>query len=246
LWRCGKNVKAAELLGHVTGHDTDEVLLSASRLGSVGLVATVASEPARIEHSKRGLVVVVKCPICNTTCGDLDGFINHLCASHLFLAGSGGFDHFIDWKSDLARNTAVLWHSQVIGLSPWGILPTYFHPKARVQSIQCSSCLISFGGLGGDWLRPSEVQQAARKAAFAHHLSLLRPEAEVIAELYPHRMQILRLCPEFVSHPVFADFDQPQAGISSSSQEPSQFDGTDFTEGFESHGEAMTDFNTSF
>jgi len=58
-------------------------------------------------------------------------------------------------------------------------------------------------------------------------------------------MQILRLYPEFVSHPVFADFDQLQDGIASSSQEPSQFDGT-FMESVENHGQTMPYFNTPF
>jgi hypothetical protein len=74
---------------------------------------------------------------------------------------------------------------------------------------------------------------------------MLRPEAEVVAELYPHRMQILRLYPEFVSHPVFADFDQPQAGIAPSSYKPSQFNGTSIMEGVENRGQAI-DYNAPF
>jgi hypothetical protein len=89
--------------------------------------------------------------------------------------------------------------------------------------------------MGAGSYNPTILQQAAIDAASAHHLSLLRPEAEVVAELYPYRMQILRLYSEFVSHPVFADFDQPQVGIASSSQEPSQFDSVGFMEGVQSH-----------
>jgi hypothetical protein len=47
----------------------------------------------------------------------------------------------------------------------------------------------------------------------------LRPEVEVVAELHPFRMTILRLWPDFVNHPVFADFDQlPQQSTSASSE----------------------------
>jgi len=81
---------------------------------------------------------------------------------------------------------------------------------------------------------------------FAHHLDLLSPEAEAVAELYPYRMEMLRLYPEFVSHPVFADFDQPGHGIASSSQETSQSDGSSSLADVESHGQVMTDFTTSF
>ena len=72
-------------------------------------------------------------------------------------------------------------------------------------------------GEGGTWLdsNATRCQQKKRALIREHHLSFLRPEAEVISELYPRRMAILRLWPEFVTHPVFADFDQfPQQSTS--------------------------------
>ena len=35
----------------------------------------------------------------------------------------------------------------------------------------------------------------------------MRPTEQIIEDLYPFRMQILRLYPDFVTHPIFADFD---------------------------------------
>jgi hypothetical protein len=148
--------------------------------------------------------------------GDIDQFITHLWSRHVFLAGSGGGDHFVAWRSTLIE-TAQRWqHSSIEAILPWiDCTSNMYYPKSGVDTIQCPSCSLSFrfpSGRGASY-------QAARDAVSAHLLSprLLRPEAEVIAELYPHRMEILRLYPEFVSHPVFADFDEPQYGFASSS-----------------------------
>jgi hypothetical protein len=191
------------------------------------------------------MMISVLCPICNANSDDTDGFIAHFWASHLFT--EGGADHFILWKSILTGNSAKDQHAKIASLSPWNGFDKSVTFKSRIDTIQCSSCLLLFSGLhSNSWSATSESQRAALSAVSAHHPSLLRPEAEVEADLRPHRMQILRLYPEFVSHPVFADFDEPQDGIASSSHEPSQSDSTGFMEGFENHGQAMTDFNAPF
>jgi hypothetical protein len=200
LWRCGKSVKARELPGHVAGHAKDDVLAASSRLQSEGLNAAATS-------GSSGMIITVSCPICNGTSDDIDGFIAHIWASHLFT--EGGADHFISWKSILTENAAKWRHAEIASVSPWNVLDESVMFRSRADTVQCSSCLFSFSGWGERWWSaPSESQQTARNAVTTHHLSLLRPEVEVVAELYPHRMWILRLYPEFVSHPVFADFDQ--------------------------------------
>jgi hypothetical protein len=251
LWRCGKHVTAAELLDHVAGHDRNEVLAAASRLGSDGLVVTTETEPAHMEQSKRGLVIAMACPICDTVCGD---FTAHLWASHLFLAKSAGLAHFVAWRNTWAEvvcksarySEGTIDRADINSIQPWISLKGVPGYKHGAHTIQCPSCLLSFSGPNGRRIHLSESRDAAMNAPSVHHLSLLRPEAEVVAELYPYRMQILRLYPEFVSHPVFADFDQPQDGIASSSQEPSQVGNTGFMEGGENHGQTMPDFNTPF
>jgi hypothetical protein len=236
LWRCGKHVKAPELLGHITKHAKHDVLAAIPELEHEGLIVHHASD--------LGLIITVSCPICNTKSDGMDHFINHLWTSHLFLAGSEGADHFKAWRSVLIHHASKPVDGDIQNLLPWA------NPRRlslnEAELIACPYCLLSFGDLGGSRYIISESQQAARNAALAHHLSLLRPEAEVVAELYPYRMQILRLYPEFVSHPVFADFDQPEDGVASSSQEPSQVDNTGFMEGGENHGQTMPDFNTPF
>jgi hypothetical protein len=206
LWRCGKSLTARELPGHVSEHAKDEVMEAISNLKSEGLNAAAIS-------GSSGMIITVSCPICDATSDDIGGFIAHLWTSHLFLAGSDGVDHFAAWKSTLTENTLSPEHAKIASLLPWTAFEGHLRFGCRQKMFRCSSCLLHC--LRGDEGRRdlSESQRAARNAVSILHLSLLRPEAEVIAELHPHRMQILRLYPEFVSHPVFADFDPPQSEI---------------------------------
>jgi hypothetical protein len=232
LWQCGKHVNVRGLLSHVVGHSKDDVLAAGSRLQSEGLVV---SQP---NHTQRGLVITVACPMCNTMSDDIDHFVTHLWTNHLFLSGSGGADHFKAWKSTLIHHALKPIHGDIKDLLPWADLRYTGRNHKGAETIECSLCLFSSGGHGGR--RRSEDNM---KPVSTHHISLLRPEAEVIAELYPYRIQILRLYPEFVSHPVFADFDPPQRGIASSSLLPGQ-SSTGFMDDVENHGQSMSDLNT--
>jgi len=249
LWRCGRHVKSRDLPGHVAKqHAKDDILAAIPELEHEGLVVLSTSDSSQQGHAQSGLDITVQCPVCNTTSDDVDGFIAHFWDCHLFLAGSGGADHFESWKSRLVEVTTK-WdqHGRINGLPPWAHLDDFIVGfRDRMDNFQCSSCLLSFDGWGGNSFTQPESLRAARNAISAHHLSLLRPEAEVVAELKPHRMQILRLYPEFVSHPVFADSDEPQDGIALSSQEPSHFDGTGCMGGVENHRQAMAGSNTLF
>jgi hypothetical protein len=246
LWRCGKNVKHRDLPGHVAGHAKDDVLAAIHELEHEGLVVLSASGSSQQGHVHTELSIAVQCPVCNTMSDDIDQFITHLWTSHLFLVGSGGADHFKAWRSALIRCASKPSNGDIKNLQPWANLRHWSPCRREVQITACPSCLLPFGDMGAGSSYPTEIQLAVRKAASAHHLTLLRPEVEVVAELYPYRMQILRLYPEFVSHPVFADFDRPQDCIVPSWRyKPSQFDGTGFMEGVENHGQVTTDFNPS-
>jgi hypothetical protein len=242
LWRCGKHVKAPELLGHITKHARDDVLAAIPELKHEGLIVIPALSSSQQGLAQYGLAITVLCPVCNTMSDDVDSFIAHLWNRHLFLAGSDGSDHFIAWRSTLNNRLHKGSQDRISLLLPWNNLSYFDDYPSGEKTVQCPWCSFTFSSLHSQ----TQYRRAARIAASAHHLSLLRPEAEVVAELYPYRMQILRLYSEFVSHPVFADFDQPQAGTASSSQEPRQFDGAGIMKGIENHGQATTDFNPSF
>jgi uncharacterized C2H2 Zn-finger protein len=239
LWHCDKHLKARDLPGHVTGHAKYDVLAAIPELEHEGLVVLSTSVSSQQGHTYTGLTIAVQCPMCNTMSDDIDQFITHLWSRHVFLAGSGGADHFVAWRSTLIENAPSWQRSGLEAILPWTDCKSdWYLPKSGVNTIQCPSCSLPFSFRGNH----------QRNAAMAHLFSphLLRPEAEGIAELYPHRMQILRLYPEFVSHPVFADFDKTQKDALSSSQERSQLADAEIMEGVKTHGHAMADLNTPF
>lgn len=245
LWQCGRHVKAHELLHHVAGHAKDDVLATTCGLESECLVVFPTSGSSQSIHAQRELIINVQCPICNTKSGNIEDFVAHLWGSHL-LTGSGGLDHYIAWRSELVDKVSNVYRDEINGMMPWKGLTTNLRFKREVDTMQCPSCLLSFSGLSS-WKTASERESRRNTiGSVATHHILLRSEAEVVAELKPCRMQILRLYPEFVSHPVFGDFDEPQDGIAPSSQEPSHFVGTGFMESVENHGQAMADSNTLF
>lgn len=239
LWRCGKHLKARDLPGHVTGHAKDDVLAAIPELEHEGLVVLSTSVSSQQGHTYTGLTIAVQCPVCNTMSDDIDQFVTHLWSRHVFLAGTGGADHFVAWKSTLIETAPGWQRSGLEAILPWTDCKSHWYcPKPGMNTIQCPSCSLPFNSGGNP----------QRNAAMAHLFStlLLRPEAEVIAELYPHRMQILRLYPEFVSHLVFADLDKPQKNALSSSQERSQLADAEIMEGVQTHGHVMAGVNTPF
>jgi hypothetical protein len=201
LWRCGKHVSAKKLLHHVASHAKEDIEAAKPNLELLGLL--VQSTPGYLYD----LTVQVVCPICHTVTADTEQFMKHFSTAHLFTPESGGSEHFDNWKACLAQNVikAPRCQAEVHDLLPWSCLDRVGSYNSK-RDIRCPSCPFSVAGVA--WR--GSGQQDKRDAIEKHHLSLLRPEAEVVEEIYPYRMQILRLWPEFVTHPVFADFDQPR------------------------------------
>jgi uncharacterized C2H2 Zn-finger protein len=199
LWRCGKHVSAKKLLQHITSHAKEEIEAANPSLQLIGLL--VQSAPGY------DVAIQVVCPVCHTLSTDVEHFTRHVSTAHLYKPGSGGSEHFEKWKAYLRQHWLAVLVSSVNELLPWSSLDRV-NTKTG-SALGCPSCTFSVTDYfprhywdSDQMNKETEVKQ--------HHLSLLRPEAEVVRELYPYRMQILRLWPEFVTHPVFADFDQPQ------------------------------------
>jgi hypothetical protein len=151
------------------------------------------------------VTIQVICPACRTASTSMEHFIRHLSTFHLCTPQSGGSKHFEQWTAYLLQNLDKYYSSaRVNKLTPWSSLKIATLSVKR--DFRCPSCPFSVAGVGGYGSHQVDKKRAIKE----HHLSFLRPEAEVVKELYPYRMQILRLWPEFVTHPVFADFDQPR------------------------------------
>jgi hypothetical protein len=197
LWRCGKHVSAKKLLHHVASHAKEDVEAVKPNLELLGLVL----------HLSPGhdATIQVMCPVCHTVSTNIEEFTGHLTTSHL-CTQSGGSEHFEEWKAYLCRDWQTYsGASMTTKVLPWSSLDR-INIVAGLRVIMCPSCPFSVAGGRGYGYDHEDKERAIKE----HHLSLLRPEAEVVRELYPYRIQILRLWPEFVTHPVFADIDRPQ------------------------------------
>lgn len=207
MWRCGKHVFADQLIVHIQTHASEDVEAAKSDLELEGILIDGTSQS--------GITVRVSCPVCGCISTDAIGFMRHLATEHLQLADCGGYDHFEEWKAYWHSNVPHYYAANIRSVLPWSYIHDFI-PCDHKRAYQCPSCSFSVLGVGGyKTFEEAKVQREKRTLIREHHLSLLRPDDEVVAALYPHRMAILRLCPGFVTHPVFADFDQlPQQSTS--------------------------------
>jgi hypothetical protein len=197
LWRCGKHVTSQKLLHHVTSHAKADIEAAKPSFERLGLL--VQSRPGC------DVTTQVVCPICHTVSADIEQFTKHISTVHLYTPQSGGLKHIEKWRAYLGQKRPGYSFRPIGEFMPWRSLGNVY-VFYGFHAFACPSCPFSVAGFEGYGSYQRDKERAIRE----HHLSLLRPEAEVVKELYPYRMQILRLWPEFVTHPVFADFDQPR------------------------------------
>jgi hypothetical protein len=178
-----------------------------------------ATEAAMSNIESRGLVVkfTSRCEfaiyviyaVCKASTANFGQFARHLATEHLFKPQSGGSEYFGQWKAYVAQRVLKIDRTYINNSLPWSPLHESRMLSLTRGDICCPSCPFVASDFTWAW-GLSEEQQCQLTAIREHHLSLLRPEAEVVNELMPYRWQVLRRHPEFVSHPVFADSNQPQ------------------------------------
>jgi uncharacterized C2H2 Zn-finger protein len=197
IWRCGKYVNAKKLLHHVASHAKEDIEAAKPSLELLGLL--VQSSPGC------DVTTQVVCPICHTVSADIEQFTKHISTAHLYTPQSGGLKHIKKWRAYLSQDRPGCVFRPTGEFMPWRSSDRVY-VFSENHAFACPSCPFSVDVVGGR----SFEEENKISAIEEHQLSLLRPEAEVVKELYPYRMQILKLWPEFVTHPVFADFNQPQ------------------------------------
>lgn len=181
-----------------SNHSAAEVFSTILELNADGFFVNQPSEAV-------GFTVSVWCPVCKFDCGTIKDFAEHLWTRHFLLSSADGARHFLNWKSELYRRVYKDSRSEVKKLNPWhDDQLRRLDPVMKTDTFHCPAC--SFSIFNVAFSRRSSEQVLILN----HGLSLLRPENAVVAELYPYRFQILRLYPEFVTHPVFADLDPPR------------------------------------
>lgn len=203
-WRCGKHVGTDHFLAHVQGHSVEGIFASALDGLFDGLTVSAQSTRHPVRPELARVSIDVKCPVCGAFNDDFPPFAEHLWACHLVDASIGDTDLFLIWKTKLESVCTRFVHKAIRSLAPWRRLQlSHYWFQKDLRQVDCPSCTFSVHKAGRYW------SHAEQDMIASHHLSFLRPEADVIAELYPHRFQTFRLYPDFVTHPIFADFDTP-------------------------------------
>ncbi|KAM0722296.1 hypothetical protein Q7P37_001737 [Cladosporium fusiforme] len=195
IWNCKKHMDVTGLSRHIEGqHTADQAWTAASDLNDDGFLI---NQP----QGMPGFAVSAMCPICGTGCDTVELFAKHLWTHHLYLDRLNGVEHFLVWRTKVAASVHSSSRPRVKKMTPWARRrPHGFYDKPTTFECPWAICNFSVSNvrhMGGS---------VEKDLVESHHLSLLRPESEVVAELHPFRFQILRLYPDFITHPVFADF----------------------------------------
>lgn len=195
LWKCGNHSRIEHLQDHLLKHRPSELLAEEETINHQGYILVRAPSTLFDNHSYdteagRGLQstpiaeVHIKCPVprCITTAPTHSAFLAHMSVSH---AAASDVSH-IDAYFHSVKEYDILYSctDEEVTVS-WDLFHKISFWK---QKGTCPTC--GFTGYLSD----------------GHERSLLAD----FTELYPVRRQILKLCPEFVSHPVFDDLKPAQ------------------------------------
>jgi hypothetical protein len=176
-----KLFKLEEYLVHLGSHEAEDLRAASSSTCFESLVFDFANSSGTTSAIIIELNINIACPACQTITPTVEQFKMHLWANHLFLNPSQNVGHFLAWKD-------VLKQRRIQDVEPWSKRVVHLY-----TSIQCSRCMHSISTL-----RYYDEAQA-------QHPGLLKPTEQIILDLMPFRMQILRLYPDFLTHPVFDD-----------------------------------------
>lgn len=193
LWNCGVAIRLPSVLTHLLGHSPGELESIADELLSVNYVLVRGSTPVFAtpewagQHldSTRIAGVRVLCPVCALECDDHAAFESHIDEVHLVHRNKQR--HFRSWR-DYAREHNIWRKGET--LKPW----TKWEPRRAWKRIQCPSC---------DFYQPVlRIDRYYRyKKVVDHHIGMLAdPE-----EIKPYRRDILKLYPDFATHPIWND-----------------------------------------
>lgn len=169
---------------HVATHEVRDIHASKSSQCFESLDFDFISELTSAGTTIVGLNICVTCPVCLFLSTSIEDFRVHLQASHLFCDPLQGAEHFAAWRDALGYSGIKL-HSMTV----WD------HKTGRIQSsrtVRCPVCTYS-----------AFFKAYTYELMAAEHPGLLKPKEQVVSELMPFRMQILRLYPDFLTHPVF-------------------------------------------
>jgi hypothetical protein len=169
---------------HLQGHAAEDVHAARSNWCFESLAFDFAFVSGTGDAAVTGVTIGIACPACSTIVSTFEDFRLHLWSVHLFLDSWQGAGHFLAWRDALTQVRGTL-----SGIVPWE--NSMLHHR---HTIQCPQCMHS----ASDSSFPSS-------GLGTQHPGLMKPLDQIVLELGPVRMQILRLYPEFLTHPIFDD-----------------------------------------
>jgi hypothetical protein len=169
---------------HLQGHGAEDIYAARSNWCFESLAFNFSFVSGMCNVAVTGVIIGIACPACSTTSSTFEQFQLHLWSSHLFVDSSQGAGHFLAWRDALTQVRGTF-----SGIVPWE--NSMLHHR---HTIQCPQCMHS----ASDSSFPSS-------GLGTQHPGLMKPLDQIVLELGPVRMQILRLYPEFLTHPIFDD-----------------------------------------
>ena len=167
---------------HLETHDVADLRAASSNASFDGLVFDILTSPGIHDAVAPRVRIRVACPACSDVCPSFENLKTHLWERHLFLDPLHGVEHFLGWQSHLTQFGVATLH-------PWTNPSLSFGKEHRAQCPTCDYFITSY-----QTVPPG-----------AQHPDLIKPSKQINSELKHVRMQILRLYPEFLGHPIFDD-----------------------------------------
>jgi hypothetical protein len=193
IWNCRKFVSGGykKVSAHLLAHLPVELEIVQDRLAIDGY------EIYRdVIHTAS---VQIKCPACDVRCEDDTKFKHHLETAHILARSPGTLEHFEQWTKDVLSWGPKRYAERVsrrpcwlnrIPVHKYGWPSRFIHvDRDHKKSYKCSHLMCSYSWKG--------VRES--------HPSFLRPVGEIVATLSPHRIQILRHHPDFITSPIFQE-----------------------------------------
>lgn len=187
LWNCPKTMPLRSMIKHLLSHPRVELELIEEELLSLNYELEREQTPGASEFEETGaypqigaiVAVRVVCPICKYSCNDHAAFENHMDETHLVGKQQSHFQHWRDYAR--SRNGWKISEK----FKPW----TYWEPQTERDAcgpFRCPSC---------------DFRTRVWVCATKHHIGMLADSEKI----RPYRREILKLYPDFATHPVWND-----------------------------------------
>jgi hypothetical protein len=196
IWNCRKFVSGGYNIVsvHLLAHSAIELEKVQDRLAVDGYEIRYApNEFATSNGAPHTVARKIKCPACEVQCKGDTGFRHHIETNHMLANSPGALDHFETWRKDIISWTTKENVEKSSRRPCWleRVNEHDFYQSYRSRDIigKCSysTCPFRMGTKGED------------------HPSFLRTVEEVTADLWLHRIEILRHYPQFITHPLFQE-----------------------------------------